>query len=67
MSFRVNVPGRYSHFESKYLKVDIWDILVICGWLMIGCGVSMINWRFALIVNGGLLMLGGALALARGK
>jgi hypothetical protein len=34
---------------------------------MMGCGIWWIDWRYALIVNGALVMLGGARALNRGK
>lgn len=48
------------------MKIDIWDILVIAGWLIMGAGIWAIDWRYALIVNGILMMLGGGKALRRG-
>lgn len=48
------------------MKPDIWDILVLIGWLMIGAGVWYIDWRYSLIVNGSLLIIGGGKALRRG-
>jgi len=49
------------------LKVSLGDILVIIGFLAIGAGLWTINWRYSLIVMGSLMMVGGGLAIRRGK
>ena len=47
------------------MKFDIWDACVLIGWVMVGCGLALIDIRYALIVNGFLLMLAGARAMGR--
>ena len=41
------------------MKPVLGDIFLIIGFVMIGGGIAAINWRYALIVNGCLLLLAG--------
>jgi len=48
------------------LKVALGDILVIVGFLGMGAGLWVIDWRYSLVVMGSLMMVGGGLALRKG-
>ena len=49
------------------MKVSLGDILVIVGFLGMSAGLWVINWRYSLVVMGGLMMVGGGIALRKGR
>ena len=49
------------------MKPNLGDILVILGFVAMGTGLWVINWKYSLIVMGCLMMVGGGMALRKGK
>ena len=49
------------------MKVTLGDILVVVGFAAIGTGLWTVSWRLSLVVMGSLLMVGGGMALRKGK
>jgi uncharacterized membrane protein len=49
------------------LKVALGDILVVIGFAAIGTGLWMVNWRLSLVVMGSMMMVGGGMALRKGR
>jgi uncharacterized membrane protein len=45
----------------KKLKITLGDILVILGYSMLSVGLSLLNWKYALVIMGCITMYGGVL------
>ncbi len=48
------------------MKIGFGDVLVLAGFVAMGVGLWMLEWRWALVVMGCLLMAGGGLILRKG-